>query len=117
MDMKVSKVKLNEQYYTFKETGLVGPFTYTGGNNYCFSSFIRGDINQIALAKEAFDYLFQLWTFDSKRGEFVDQIADIMSDDAIAYAAKDLSATNDIQSLEALRDYRDVILRSVGVIQ
>ena len=109
------KTKIGQLYFTFWQTSIAGPFCYQGGDNYCFSSMIVGELNSLLRAQEAFDYMFERWTFDSDRGEFADQIADVMSDEAIdREAAKFTTSPKHSRIFVALKENRSAILRTVG---
>jgi len=79
----MKQIEVGEQYFTMWRTGLSGPFTYKGGDNYCFNSFIRGDLEVMLVVQKGFNYMFERWTFNSAHGEFAEQIKDIVAHDFI----------------------------------
>lgn len=97
------KPEVGTQYFIFWQTGLSGPFTYEGGDNYVFQDFITGDVRELLLAQKGFDYMFERWTFDDKRGEFAQQIKDIVAHDFINAEIAKTDDADVIQALEALK--------------
>lgn len=97
------KPKVGTQYFTFWRDGLAGPFTFEGGDNYCFQSFITGDVRELLLAQKGFTYMFERWTFDSNRGEFAQQIPDIVAHDFINAEIAKTDNADVVQCLEALK--------------
>ena len=86
------KPKIGTQYFIFWQTGLAGPFTYEGGDDYMFRDFIVGDVGKLLLAKEGINYMFKHgWQLDEKR-DFAGQIPEIF---AVERIDAELAKTND----------------------
>ena len=99
------KPEVGTQYFIFWQTGLNGPFTYNGGDNYMFCDFITGDMRELLLAQKGFDYMFERYTLDESR-DFAGQIQDIVSDGAIDAQLAETDDDQVVQALEAVRKHR-----------
>lgn len=105
------KPEVGTQYFTFWQTGLAGPFTYNGGDNYMFSDFIIGDVDKLLLAKEGFDYMFKnVWTLDESRN-FAEQIPEVFADELVDSALANTEDEHVIEILTALKECADLIRR------
>jgi len=96
-------IKKGEQYFTWWRTGLAGPFTYEGGDNYCFHSFITGELEEMLVVQKGFDYMFERWSFNSAHGEFAEQIQDVVAHDFIDAEIAKTTDTDVVQMLETLK--------------
>ena len=111
------KPEVGTQYFTFWQTGLAGPFTYKGGDNYVFKDFILGDVDRLLLAKEGFDYMFKnVWTLDESR-DFAGQIPEIFTDELVDSALADTSDPHVIEILTALKECAPNIRKAVGEVR
>lgn len=108
------KPAVGTQYFTFWQTGLAGPFTYNGGDNYCFQSFIIGDVDRLLLAKDGFDFMFKnMWTLDESRN-FAEQIHEVFADELVDAALLSASDWYVTECLLALKECAPLIRKVVG---
>lgn len=107
------QIKIGDQYFIFWMTGLSGPHTYTGGDQYNFNVFITGDIAKLTLAQKGFDYIMERAAIDQGHGTFVRQLPNIISIKSIYREIAHAKSQETIDNLTALKDCRDVILQSI----